>query len=56
MGIFLTDCLKIFMHKYPSDINRSQFTIIVPILESSCKTTSPRIVDLYDFSVEFHIL
>lgn len=36
------------MHKYPSDIDRSQFAIIAPILESSCKTTSPRNVDLYD--------
>ena len=36
------------MHKYPRDIDRSQFTMIAPILESSCKTTSPRTVDLYD--------
>ena len=36
------------MHKYPSDIDRSQFAMIAPILESSCKTTSPRTVDLYD--------
>ena len=36
------------MHNYPSDISRSQFAIISPILESSCKTTSPRTVDLYD--------
>ena len=36
------------MHKYPSDIDRSQFAIIAPILESSRKTTSPRTVDLYD--------
>ena len=46
--MFLTNYLKIFMHKYPSDIDRSQFAIIAPILESSCKTTSPRTVDLYD--------
>ena len=36
------------MSNYPSDISRSQFAIILPILESSCKKTSPRIVDLYD--------
>ena len=46
--MFLTNYLKIFMHNYPSDISRSQFAIISPILESSCKTTSPRTVDLYD--------
>ena len=46
--MLLTNYLKIFMHKYPSDIDRSQFAIIAPILESSCKTTSPRTVDLYD--------
>ena len=33
------------MHNYPSDISRSQFAIIAPILESS--TTAPRVVDLY---------
>ena len=36
------------MLKYPSDIDQSQFAIIAPILESSCKTTSPRTLDLYD--------
>lgn len=36
------------MSTYPSDISRQQFTIISPILESSCKKTSPRSVDLYD--------
>ena len=46
--MFSTNYLKIFMHKYPSDIDRSQFVMIAPILESSCKTTSPRTVDLYD--------
>ena len=46
--MFLTKNLKIFMHNYPSDISRSQCAIISPILESSCKTTSPRTVDLYD--------
>ena len=40
--MFLTNYLKIFIHKYPSDIDRSQFAIIAPILESSCKTTAPR--------------
>ena len=46
--MFSTNYLKVFMHKYPSDIDRSQFAMIAPILESSCKTTSPRTVDLYD--------
>ena len=36
------------MHKYPNDIDRSQFAIIASILESSYKTTSPRTLDLYD--------
>ena len=45
------------MHKYASDIDRSQFAIIVPILKSSCKTTSPRTVDLYDvFCGILHVL
>ena len=34
--------------KYPSDISREQFEPILPILESSRKTTKPRNVDLYD--------
>ena len=46
--MFLTNYLKIFMHNYPSNISRAQFAIILPLLESSCKTTSPRTVDLYD--------
>ena len=41
------------MHKYPSDIDRSQFAIITLILESSCKTTSTRNVDLYDVLQNF---
>ena len=36
------------MPKYPSDIDQSQFAIIAPILESSCKTTSHRSPNLYD--------
>ena len=40
------------MHKYPSDIDQSQFVMIAPILESSCKATSPRTVDLYDVFCE----
>lgn len=36
------------MYNYPIDVSRSQFAIILPILEASCKTTSPRTVDLYD--------
>lgn len=33
---------------YPSDISREQFSKIKPMLESVCKKTRPRIVDLYD--------
>jgi transposase len=45
------------MHNYPSDITREQFAIIKPILESSRKKTSPRIVDLYDvFCAVLYIL
>jgi transposase len=33
---------------YPSDINRKQFEIIKPILESARKKTKPRTLDLYD--------
>ena len=36
------------MHNYPSDITRSQFEKILPILESSRKKTKPRVIDLYD--------
>ena len=36
------------MSIYPSDISRKQFAIIASILESSCKRTSPRTVDLYE--------
>ena len=36
------------MHKYPNDIDRSQFAIIASILESSYKTTSPKTPDLYN--------
>ena len=36
------------MHKYGNNIDRSQFAIIAPILESSCKTTSLKTPDLYD--------
>ena len=40
------------MHKYPSGIDRSQFAIIAPILEFSCKITSHRNPDLYDVCCE----
>ncbi|CAM3804142.1 DUF4096 domain-containing protein [Paracidovorax anthurii] len=33
---------------YPSDISRSQFEAIKPLLESARKKTSPRRVDLYE--------
>ena len=35
-------------HSYSSDINRKQFNKIKPKLESLCKRTRPREVDLYD--------
>ena len=34
--------------QYPSDINRKQFEIIKPMLESAKKITRPRQYDLYD--------
>ena len=34
-------------HSYPSDISREQFSIILPLLESSRNKTKPRTVDLY---------
>lgn len=34
--------------KYPSDITRSQFEQIRPILENIRKSTKPRTVDLYE--------
>ncbi|MDP3009750.1 MAG: transposase, partial [Methylococcales bacterium] len=34
--------------KYPSDISREQFEQIRELLESACKKTRPRQVDLYD--------
>ncbi len=33
-------------HSYPSDINREQFTRILPDLESARRRTKPRTVDL----------
>ena len=33
---------------YPSNISREQFSLILPILESSRKRTKPRKIDLYD--------
>lgn len=37
------------MHKkYPSDVSRTQFEKIRPILESARKKTKPRTIDLYD--------
>ena len=45
------------MPKYPGDIDQSQCAIIAPILESSCKTTSTRTLDLYDvFCGKLYIL
>ena len=38
----------IMSHSYPSDINREQFTRILPDLESARRRTKPRTVDLYD--------
>lgn len=35
-------------HSYPSDISRTKFAKILPILESCRKKTKPRTVDLYD--------
>lgn len=34
--------------KYPSDITRTQFRKILPILERARKKTKPRTLDLYD--------
>lgn len=34
--------------RYPSDVSREQFAIILPILESSKHRTKPRTIDLYD--------
>ena len=34
--------------KYPSDITREQFSVIVPMLESVRRKTKPRTVDLYE--------
>jgi transposase len=34
--------------RYPSDISREQFGLIVPILERARKKTRPRRVDLYE--------
>ena len=33
---------------YPSDISRTQFAPLLPLLESARKRTAPRKVDLYD--------
>ena len=34
--------------KYPSDITREQFLVILPMLESVRRKTKPRTVDLYE--------
>lgn len=34
--------------KYPSDISREQFVVILPMLESVRRKTKPRTVDLYE--------
>jgi len=42
---------------YPSDINREQFQVILPLLEGARKRTSPRKIDLYDvFCAVLYIL
>ena len=33
---------------YPSDISRTQFATLLPLLESARRRTAPRKVDLYD--------
>ena len=33
---------------YPSDISRTQFAFLLPLLESARRRTAPRKVDLYD--------
>ncbi|KAG6559490.1 hypothetical protein RHOW815_000504 [Candidatus Rhabdochlamydia sp. W815] len=39
---------------YPSDISRNQFSKVHLILESTCKKTRPRIVDLHWFRFNFN--
>lgn len=34
--------------RYPSDVSREQFALILPILESSRHKTRPRTIDLHD--------
>jgi len=36
------------MSKYPSDVSREQFEIILLMLEAAKKRTCPRTVDLYE--------
>jgi len=33
---------------YPSDLNRSQFAYVLPLLETARRKTKPRTVDLYE--------
>ena len=39
--------MRIFSHKYPSDITREQFELIREDLEKAKKSTKPREIDLY---------
>jgi transposase len=39
--------MRIFTHKYPSDITREQYEIIREDLEKAKKRTKPREIDLY---------
>jgi hypothetical protein len=42
---------------YPSEISREQFALILPLLESARKKTSPRKVDLFDiFNALLYVL
>jgi transposase len=44
-------------HTYPSDLTRTQFEIIRPLLESTRKKTHPRTLDLYDvFNATLYVL
>jgi transposase len=43
--------------RYPSDISKEQFDLILPDLESARKKTKPRKIDLYDvFCAIYYVL
>jgi transposase len=43
--------------RYPSDISKEQFELILPDLESARKKTKPRKIDLYDvFCAIYYVL